>query len=107
MRQIPPLKKLRPKDYKFLDSKLKPDGGKRRASRKTYADMKFVCGCIKTAAKQIGMDPSDGAPDNIRLIYHQVWPTIWEGMRDGRNTQHKWLTLVDKLRDKKKMETTG
>ena len=107
VRQIPPLKKLRPKDYKFLDSKLKPDGGKHRASRKTYADMKFVCGCIETAAKQIGMDPSDGAPDNIRLIYHQVWPTILEGMRDGRNTQHKWLTLVDKLRDKKKMETTG
>ncbi len=102
VRKIPPLKKLSPEDYKFLDSKPKPDGGKRRQSRKTYSDMKFVCECIEAAAKEIGMDPSDGSPGNIRLIYQQVWPTIWEGMRDGWNTQHKWLTLVDKLRDKKK-----
>ena len=66
--------------------------------------MKFMCECIEAAAKHDGMDPSDGAVDNIRLIYQQVWPSIWEGLRGGCSTQHKWLTLVDKLRDKKKRE---
>ena len=105
VRNIPPLKKLHAKDYKFLDSKPKEGGGKRRASRYTVSDMRFLCRCIETAAEQNGMDPSDGSPENIRLIYQQVWPSICEGLKGGdRCTQDKWLTVVDKLREKKKRE---
>ena len=110
VRRIPPLKSLHPHDYKFLDSKSKPGGGKRRPSRQTYFDMKFICNCIETAAKQIGMDPSDGSLENINLIYQQVWPTIYDGVKGGRRTQHRWATLVDKLQKKKKKkekEMTG
>lgn len=104
VRGIPPLKTLHSKDYKFMDSKPKPDGSKRRASRQTYSDMKFICNCIETAAKESGMDPSDGSPPNIRLIYEHVWPSIYEGVKGGRSTQHKWATLVDKLHKRKKRE---
>lgn len=104
MRGIPPLKTLHPKDYNFLDSTPKPDGSKRRASSKTYSDMKFICNCIETAAKECGMDPSDGSLTNIRLIYDQVWPSIYEGVKGGRRTQNKWPTLVDKLRKRKQRE---
>jgi hypothetical protein len=102
VRRIPPLKSLHPNDYKFLDSKPKPGGGKRRPSRQTYSDMKFICTCIETAAKKNGMDPSDGSIENIKLIYQQVWPTIYEGVKGIRRTQHQWATLVDKLQKKKK-----
>lgn len=102
VRKIPPLKSLRPNDYKFLDSKAKPGGGKRRPSRQTYSDMKYICACIETAAKQKGLDPSDGSIQNIKLIYQEVWPTIYEEVQGGRRTQHKWATLVDKLQKKKK-----
>jgi len=104
VRGIPPLNSLHPKEYKFLDSKPKPDGSKRRASRQTYSDMKFICNCIEKAATECGMDPSDGSSTNIRLIYEQVWPTIYEGVKGGRSTQSKWPTLVDKLRKRKNME---
>ena len=52
------------------------------------------------------MDPSDGSSVNVRLIYQQVSLTIYAGLkgRVSRSTQDKWLTIVDKLRDKKKME---
>jgi hypothetical protein len=102
VRKIPPLKSLRSNDYKFLDSKAKPGGGKRRPSRQTYSDMKYICACIETAAKQKGLDPSDGSIQNIKLIYQEVWPTIYEEVKGGRRTQHKWATLVDKLQKKKK-----
>ena len=106
VRNIPPLRTLHPRDFKFLDSKPKPDGSKRRASRLTFSDMKFVCGCFETAARENGMDPSDGSTANVRLIYQQVSPTIYAGLKGqvSRSTQDKWLTIVDKLRDKKKME---
>ena len=106
VRNIPPLRTLHPRDFKFLDSKPKPDGSKRQASRLTFSDMKFVCSCFETAARENGMDPSDGSSANVRLIYQQVSPTIYAGLkgRVSRSTQDKWLTIVDKLRDKKKME---
>ena len=104
VRDIPPLKTLHSKDFKFLDSKPKPDGSKRRASRLIYSDMKFVCERIETAARKNGMDPSDGSSENIRIIYQQVWPLISEGLGSGRGTQHKWITLSDKLRKKMKRE---
>ena len=76
-----------------------------QASRLTYSDMKFVCGCFEAAARENGMDPSDGSTENIRLIYQTVSPSIFQGLKGcGRSTQDKWLTIVDKLRDKKKME---
>ena len=103
-RGIPPLKTLHARGFKFLNSKPKPGGGKRRASRLAYSDIKFVCGCFEAAARENGMDPSDGSTENIRIIYQQVSPSIYEGLKGGRSTQHKWLTLVDKLRDKKKRE---
>ena len=104
VRDIPPLKTLHSKDFKFLDSKSKPDGSKRRASRLIFSDMKFLCERIETAATKNGMDPSDGSSENIRIIYQQVWPLISEGLGSGRVTQHKWITLADKLRKKLKRE---
>ena len=81
-----------------------PDGSKRRASRLIFSDMKFLCERIETAATKNGMDPSDGSSENIRIIYQQVWPLISEGLGSGRVTQHKWITLADKLRKKLKRE---
>jgi hypothetical protein len=107
VRKIPPLKTLHSKDYSFLDSKPspKPGGGKRRAARKIFSDMKYICGLIETAAKEIGMDPSDGVPANIRLIYEQVSPSVFAGVKlGGRNTQFHWATIVDKVRRRKKRE---
>ncbi len=66
--------------------------------------MKFICNCIEMAAKESGMDPSDGSPTNIRLIYEHVWPSIYEGVKGGWSTQQKWSTLVDKLHKRKKRE---
>lgn len=104
VRGIPPLKKLHPQDYAFLDSKPKPGGGARRASRKTFCDLKCLCTYIEDKATEEGMDPSNPSPANIRLIYEHVWPTIYEGLKGGRSTQNRWMTLVDKFRKKKKRE---
>ena len=89
MRKIPPLKTLHSRDYSFLDSKPspKPGGGKRRAARKIFSDMKYRCGLIETAAKEIGMEPADGVPANTRLIYEQVSPLVFPGVKlGGRNS---------------------
>lgn len=40
-RKIPPLQSLHLNDYKFLDSKPKPGGGKHYLSRQPYSDMKL------------------------------------------------------------------
>ena len=105
VRKIPPLKKLRSKDYSFLDSKPKPGGGKRRVARKIFCDMKYICGLIETAAIEKGMDPSDGVPANIRLIYDEVSPSVFASVKlGGRTTQFHWATIVDKMRKRDKRE---
>lgn len=72
----------------FLDFKPKPVGGKCCQSRQKCLDMKFICTYIETAAKQNGMDPCDGSLENINLIYQQVWPTIYDGVKGGHIIQN-------------------
>ena len=115
VRGIPPLRILHAKDFAFMD-KEKPvnnrasgtiDGvsghagtikRKRRATRKTYADLKFLCTFIADEAKSRGMDASVMTPENVRLMYLQVEPLLFKDERP-RGTQHNWMTIMTKLRN--------
>ncbi len=44
-----------------------------RATRKTYADLKFLCTFIADKAKSRGIDASVMTPENVRLTKSSAW----------------------------------
>ena len=112
---IPPLRILKKEDWEFLDLVPKSDQAKRgstgkykdnkRPARKTFSDIKSLCKIIEAEAKRLGMDVNDKTLANVNRIYHRVEPTIYEGSKTGeRETQLKWTTVLNKLREKGKEE---
>ena len=75
----------------------------RCATRKTYADLKFLCTFIADKAKSRGMDASVMTPENVRLMYLQVEPLLFKDERP-RGTQHGWMTIMTKLRHEKQWQ---
>jgi hypothetical protein len=117
---IPPLRILHAKDFAFMD-KREPvndtasctiDGvpghagkvkRKCHATRKTYADLKFLCTFIADEAKSKGIDASVMTPKTVRLMYLQVEPLLFKDGRP-RGTQHSCMTILTKLRHEKQRQ---
>lgn len=108
-RKIPPLRMLKSHDYSFLDKKEKTAAekrgstglhkDKRRPTRKTYSDIKFLCEFIQKIATDSGMDATDRGFTNVQLMYETASPTLFEKIKDSkRATQYKWQTVVARLR---------
>ena len=112
-RQIPPLRKLGPREFLFIDNipktvaeKLSQRGkhiDKRRPSRKIFSDMKFICNYIESKAGDSGVDTSDVSSGNVRKMYDTaVKDLIIPGERNQRVDQLKWRTMVSRVRKKLK-----
>jgi len=110
-RQIPPLRKLGPKEFRFLDNMPKTvtekrshrgkHFDKRRPSRKIFSDMKFICNYIESKASDAGVDTSDASEGNIRTMFEAaVKELIIPGERNNRVDQLKWRTMVFRVRKK-------
>ena len=116
-RQIPPLRKLGPREFLFIDNMPKTatekraqrgkHKDKRRPSRKIFCDMKFICTYIQSKGTDAGMDTSDISLGNIRNIYDTaVKELIIPGERNNRVDQLKWRTMVARVRKKVKQVVT-
>jgi hypothetical protein len=113
VRQIPPLRKPGPREFRFIDNipktvaeKRSQRGkhiDKRRPSRKIYSDMKFICNYIESMASAAGVDTSDVSPENVRKMYDAaVKELIIPGERNQRVDQLKWRMMVSRVRKKLK-----
>jgi hypothetical protein len=110
-REIPPLRKLGPREFRFIDNMPKTDAekrsqrgkhiNKRRPSRKIFSDMKFICSYIESKASEAGVDTSDTSLANVRTMYEAAkTELIIPGARNQRANQLKWRTMVFRLRKK-------
>ena len=54
---------------------------KYRSTRKTFADLKFLCNFIEGEAKLNGMDPSNRSVANVGLLYERVEKSLFKGER--------------------------
>jgi hypothetical protein len=110
-REIPPLRKLGPREFRFIDNMPKTDAekrsqrgkhiNKRRPSRKIFSDMKFICSYIESKASEAGVDTSDTSLANVRTMYEAAkTELIIPGARNQRADQLKWRTMVFRLRKK-------
>lgn len=114
-KQVPPLRSLNAKDFVFLDAiplsekeqkelkGRKNNQNKRRASRKTYSEMKSFCQYIEEKAKEAGFDIKDRSLANVRRMY-EVAAVEFRKLLGARAREQGrcWRTLVRKLQDKKK-----
>jgi hypothetical protein len=117
-RQIPPLRKLAPKEFVFLDNVPKTAAekrsqrgkhiDKRRPSRKIFSDMKFICNYIESKASDAGVDTSDLSMSNVRRMFDAaVTALIIPGEHNERVDQLKWRTMVYRVRKKLKRVSTA
>jgi hypothetical protein len=116
-RQIPPLQSLTPKEFQFIDDMAKSESekrcqrgptkykDKRRPSRKTYCDMKFLCNYIESKASGAGSDTTDRALVNVRKMFDlAAQDLIIPGENNQRMDQFKWRTMVGRIRKKLKAQ---
>lgn len=113
-KQVPPLRSLDAKDFVFLDAiplsekeqkelkGRKNNQNKRRASRKTYSEMKFFCQYVEEKAKEEGFDIKDRSLSNVRRMYEVAALEFRKLLGPRAREQGRWRTLVRKLQDKKK-----
>jgi hypothetical protein len=112
-RQIPALRSLEGSDFAFLDGIEKSAGekrgqpgkhrDKRRASRKTYSDIKFLCNYIEKKGREAGATIDDRSLGNVRKTFEAAQKELHgSGKRKG---QLKWRTLCLKIR--KKLKSSG
>jgi hypothetical protein len=119
-RSIPPLRSLTPREFQFIDDIAKTDSekrsqrgpskgkDKRRPSRKTYSDMKFLCNFIQSKAGDAGTDTSDRSLDNVRKMFDAAAKELLTpGERNQRIDQFKWRTMVTRIRKKLKAQQRG
>ena len=78
-----------------------PHKHKRRKTKKTYCDIKFLCDYIQDRAEEAGLDVTIRTHQNVKLMYEAAAPILYQCVeKSQRSTQLKWLTLVSKLRKK-------
>jgi hypothetical protein len=78
---------------------------KRRPSRKTYSDMKFLCNYIQSRAGKAGVDTEDRSLDNVRKMFNAASKELMTaGDRNQRVDQFKWRTMVMRIRKKIKVQ---
>ena len=118
--KFPPLYLLASKDFKFLDGvallpqeqqrQRGPKSNKRRPSRKTYSDMKFLMDYITKGAKEKGFDvKKDRSATKVHRMFEAISPELYaktKASTRGEN-QHKWPTFVFKLRKVLHQEATA
>ena len=108
-RQIPPLRLIQVTEFSgVLDGKPKTNAEKRsqrglhvanrRASRKVFCDMKFLCKYIEKKAVEAGLYTSDRRLENILRMFEAAGEDIGLGSFNPRKGQLKWRTLVGKIR---------
>jgi hypothetical protein len=116
-RSIPPLRSLTPREFQFIDDMGKSESekrcqrgptkyrDKRRPSRKTYCDMKFLCNYIESKASSAGNDTTDRALGNVRKMFDLASKDlIIPGENNQRIDQFKWRTMVGRIRKKLKAQ---
>jgi hypothetical protein len=110
-RGIPPLRLVRPDEYKFLDAKQKqdmqqrttggtgrPEPSKRRASRKVATDLRFLCNYIEEKALESNLDKSDRSTFNLKSMFDAAkFETL---VTSKRKDQLSWYTALRLLRKK-------
>ena len=112
-RSIPPLRKLGPREFLFIDNLPKTDAEKRsqtgkfrnqrRPSRKIFSDIKFLCKYIESKASEAGVDTTDVSLANVRIMFESaVKHLIIPGEGNRRVDQLKWRTIVKRIRKKLK-----
>ena len=128
-RSIQALRYLTPREYQFIDDSAKTAGekrclrgptkyqNKRRPSRKTYCDMKFLCNYIQSKASEAGADTTDRSLDNVRKMFDAASKELMVSgaggaggagdHHDQRIDQFKWRTMVFRIRKKLKAQRQG
>jgi hypothetical protein len=117
VRSVPPLKNLNSDDVKFLDSlplageELHARTGRfkenRRASRKVFADLKFLMEYMEKKVSEEASLPAEITITTVDTMYNVALPFICgaEATANGRFEQKKWISVVNELR--KKLKTTA
>jgi hypothetical protein len=106
-RQIPALRSLEGNDFMFKDGIAKLDGEKRsgtgkhknnrRASRKIYCDIKFLCKYIEKKGREAGANIDDRSLENVHKTFEAAEKELHGGSLVAgrkRRDQLKWRTLV-------------
>jgi hypothetical protein len=110
-RQIPPLRKLGPREFLFIDNQPKTAAekraqtgkfrDKRRPSRKIFSDVKFLCNYIESKASEAGENITDMSLANVRKMFEAAMKhLIIPGEGNRRVDQLKWRTMVKRVRKK-------
>jgi hypothetical protein len=109
VRNIPPLRHLTSNDVKFLDkipleeSEKSGRGGrnheKRRASRKTLHDYKYLMGHVTDRVRELDKLTANITLSSVDAMFMHVAMDYQEEDRDG---QKKWTTFVHKVHKKKR-----
>jgi hypothetical protein len=116
--QIPPLRSLTPWEFQFIDGMRKSDSkkrcqrgptkykDKRRPSRKTYCDMKFLCNYyLESKASSAGSNTTDRALGNVWKMFDLASKDpIIPGENKQQIDQFKWRTMVGRIQKKVKAQ---
>jgi hypothetical protein len=118
-KRVPALRLLNALDFKFLDTiplsdeekrgKRGPNAGKRRASRRTYNDMIYLCKYIEEKAVATGLSVGDHrSVEDVRRMYEVASEHFKDILRRRGNErcleQGKWSTVVKSLRQRDLLE---
>jgi hypothetical protein len=115
-RPIPPMREMRKEDYNWLDNvpkspqemmlapgnkKGKPPSTKRRETRKTMGDVRFICNMIEDMAVKKGFVTTPRTLDNMQRMYKAVQDDVLVVVESSeRQAQLKWGTVVRQWRYK-------
>jgi len=91
---------LQPHNFKFMDRRPRNGNERVRASRKTYADLKFVCDCVKAKVVELGRY-SEEMDERACVEMFDAVATEDNGLlgsTNGRVTQSQWRSAVRQLR---------